>query len=428
MAFEDVFGGLLGAGLNYFTDPSRKLSQQNLDLANQYDQKRQGAFNTYSGQLSGMLPELQAGYQPRGGTVTGGLATGTYDPTSGTTNFTLDPRVKSLMDQYLTGAQKQMSLAGSTDPQVLGQQRVDAVAKLMQPQRDAEQAKLMRDLQAKGLAGISTYAGSPTGTSQNPYMAAMQGARQQTDARTALDSLQMGEQYLNSLMSRSNNMLGGALGINSMGASTGQAAQALGNQLTQQQRAATDAQIALKGEAYKQQMMANAPSDRIFAAMMEKNAADASRKGGLLDALIPTGSKVLAEVLGKALGSNGNSGGLLEKLLGALKGGGGGGASGSGTLDAQTIASLFSTDPVNGMYGLGPDAGIAAEYPEFSTALWGSQDPGEQALVDYINSGYGQGDNFGFDFGTPAFDYGAWGGSGNDYNWGGDFVDYGEYL
>jgi len=323
MAFQDVFGGLFGAGLNYFGDQGTRLADKNIELVNQFEDKRKNAYNTYSGQLAGLLPGLEEAYVPRGGNVTGGLATGTYDPTSGTTKFDLDPRVKSLMDQYLAGASKQMGLAGDTDPQRIGADRVAKAQALMAPGREAQQNKLMRDLQSRGLLGVASHDGSPTGNAQNPYMAAMAGAQKQADERLAVDSLQMGEEYLDRLMSRSGGMLGNAMGINDMGLKYAGAATNLGNMLTQQKREAGNMKAGLLSDVYKQQMLANSPSEKLYAAQLSQAAAEAARKQGLINGLIPAGTSLATQLLQRLLGGNGSNGGgsgILNQLLSGVRG------------------------------------------------------------------------------------------------------------
>jgi hypothetical protein len=207
------------------------------------------------------------------------LATGTADPATGTVSSTLDPRVQGLFDKYLQGSQQQMGLAGNFDPRALAQERLAAQQALLAPQRAKQEADLFRNLQAKGLLGTGTFSsGLPGGEASNPYMAAIQGAKAQADAKLASESLTEGENYLDRLLKRSSGLFGNAQTISNAGAQTGAAAANYGQQLTSDQRAATNATTGLFKESFGAQRDAALPSGAVTQAKNAQAAADSARR------------------------------------------------------------------------------------------------------------------------------------------------------
>jgi hypothetical protein len=272
--------GLLTAGTGWYTaNQGSKLADTYVSNAQGDAAQRRGAYNAYADQLTGLAPQVTAGYTPRGATVRTAMATGTSDPATGTVSSTLDPRVQGLFDKYLKGSEKQMGLAGDFDPRTLATERLNAQQALLAPQRAKQEADLFRTLQAKGLLGSGSFAsGLPGGASSNPYMAAMQGAQAQADAKLAADSLTEGENYLDRLLRRSGGMLGNAQSISNAGAATGAAAANFGQQLTADQRAGTNAVTGLFKEAYGAQRDAALPSGAVTQAQNAQAKADAARR------------------------------------------------------------------------------------------------------------------------------------------------------
>jgi hypothetical protein len=272
--------GLLNIGTGLYTaNQGSKLADQYVGNAQGDAAQRRGAYNAYASQIAGLAPQVTAGYTPRGATVRTALATGTSDPASGVVSNTLDPRVQGLFDKYLKGSEKQMGLAGDFDPRTLAKERLDAQMALLAPQRAKQEADMFRQLQAKGLLGSGTFSsGLPGGASSNPYMAAIQGAQAQADAKLAADSLTEGENYLDRLLKRSGGLFGNAQTISNAGAATGAAAANFGQQLTADQRAATNATTGLFKEAYGAQRDAALPSGAVTQALNAQAKADAARR------------------------------------------------------------------------------------------------------------------------------------------------------
>ena len=272
--------GLLKFGTGLYTaNQGSKLADQYVGNAQADAAARRGAYNAYATQLAGLAPQVTAGYTPRAATVRTALATGMADPTTGVVSNTLDPRVQGLFNKYLQGAEKQMGLAGDFDPRTLAQERLNQQLGLLAPVRAKQEADMFRTLQRKGLLGSATFSsGLPGGAASNPYMAAMQGAQAQADAALAANSLTEGENYLDRLLKRSGGLFGNAQTISNAGAATGAAAAGFGQQLTADQRRATDAVTDLFKAAYGAQRDAALPSGAVTQALNAQAAADAARR------------------------------------------------------------------------------------------------------------------------------------------------------
>lgn len=142
-------------------------------------------------------------------------------------------------EQALAG--KSLALAGSMDPQQMAAQRYTAQQELMAPGEEAQRQDLMRQLQKQGLLGLSSHAAVPgvittPGQAVNPYVAAMLAAQQTQRAKSAYQSLNEGDQYLDRLISRSTSL-----------SAPGRAATALAAQTKNLTPKPSIAQLLLKG-------------------------------------------------------------------------------------------------------------------------------------------------------------------------------------
>lgn len=134
-----------------------------------------------------------------------------------------------LYESQLASAGNLQAQAGGVTPQA----EFDAMRGLVQPGRAADQASLMRQLQAKGLMGVSNYTGaSPTaptgvGTPQgqswtpgmltNPHMAALFAAQQGADARMAAGAIGSSRAEQSRLLNESRAQSGAATGSQQRG-------------------------------------------------------------------------------------------------------------------------------------------------------------------------------------------------------------------
>lgn len=126
-----------------------------------------------------------------------------------------------LYDQQQELAGRSLALARGADPKAMAAERFAEQQKLLAPGNEADMNNLMQMLQSKGLLGLSSYSAVP-GTQQqgapvNPYVASLLAAQQGAKAKSAYQSLEEGENYLDQLVRR-----GGALQNQ---ATSGQAAQ-----------------------------------------------------------------------------------------------------------------------------------------------------------------------------------------------------------
>lgn len=112
-------------------------------------------------------------------------------------------------EQALAG--KSLALAGSMDPKQMAAERYGSQQALMAPGEEAQRQDLMRQLQKQGLLGLSSHAAVPgvvttPGQAVNPYVAAMLAAQQTQRAKSAYQSLDEGQQYLDKLINRSTSL------------------------------------------------------------------------------------------------------------------------------------------------------------------------------------------------------------------------------
>jgi hypothetical protein len=187
-------------------------------------------------------------------------------------------------------------------------ERLAAQQDILAPIRAAEDAKLYRTLQAKGLAGLGSHEGSVSGA-QNPIAAALYGARAQADKKAAYESLREGEDYLDSLLRRSRGLFSSAEGVEG----TGRRALDVGGQFTdkftrneaEKTRAVTDllkeAYAAQRKGAYDQSAM-----DRILEAEKSAGSAKAMRTGEAI--------KGGTDILGTILKGTGGLSGLFGNI------------------------------------------------------------------------------------------------------------------
>ena len=127
-----------------------------------------------------------------------------------------------LYNQQQQLAGQSLALAQGADPQAMAAERFAAQQALLAPGEEAQRQDLMRQLQAKGLLGLSSHAAVPgvvttPGQPVNPYVASLLAAQQTQRAKSAFDSLREGEGYLDRLIDRSGMLQRGAQGARSTG-------------------------------------------------------------------------------------------------------------------------------------------------------------------------------------------------------------------
>lgn len=113
-----------------------------------------------------------------------------------------------LYDASMAASGRALGQAGSMDPQAFAQQRFDAQRGLLSGVDAKSEADLMRQLQAKGLLGVSNYNPgvegiAPGTTAMNPHLAAFYAARNARDARMSADSLDAGQAQIDRYLKRS---------------------------------------------------------------------------------------------------------------------------------------------------------------------------------------------------------------------------------
>jgi hypothetical protein len=345
--WDNIGGGMLGAGLNLWAgNQAVDAARSAADRAAGSDEQRRAAYGTYSGQLAGLAPEVSAGMQMRPATATTGFAKSSIDPTTGQVGYGLNAQTQGMFDKYMQGAKQSVDLAGGFNPEEMAAKRFAAQQKLLAPQRAAEEAALTRKLQKQGLLGVgSTQGVAEGGAAQNPYMAALQGARAQSDARAAYDSLNEGESYLDRLLGRSKGMFSAAEGVDATGRKALDVAGDWTNRFTSNEanRAKTVADLKARAfEAQRQGAFDQTAMDRILEARKGADAAKVARTSGLAS---PSNVGMFSNLLG--------SGGLnLFGKVGGLFGSG----SGSNFYDG---GQSYSYDVPSLDYGSTWDSGAA---------------------------------------------------------------------
>jgi hypothetical protein len=113
-----------------------------------------------------------------------------------------------LYDQAMGASGVALSRAGSMDPKAAAAERFNAAQGLLSGTDAASEAALWRNLQAKGMLGLSSYDPGASGVSTaggpiNPIAAAHYAARNQRNAQMSYDALNEGEGQIDRMLSRS---------------------------------------------------------------------------------------------------------------------------------------------------------------------------------------------------------------------------------
>jgi hypothetical protein len=113
-----------------------------------------------------------------------------------------------LYDEAMAASRGALSRAGSMDPKAAAQERFNAAQGLLSGQDAASEAALWRNLQAKGMLGLSSYDPGASGVSTaggpiNPIAAAHYAARNQRNAQMSYDALNEGEGQIDRMLQRS---------------------------------------------------------------------------------------------------------------------------------------------------------------------------------------------------------------------------------
>lgn len=113
-----------------------------------------------------------------------------------------------LYDEAMMASRGALSRAGSMDPKAAAAERFNAAQGLLSGKDAAGDAALWRELQAKGMLGLSSYDPGASGVSTangpvNPIAAAHYAARNQRDAEMAYNALNEGEGQIDRMLGRS---------------------------------------------------------------------------------------------------------------------------------------------------------------------------------------------------------------------------------
>lgn len=122
--------------------------------------------------------------------------------------------------QALAG--RSLDLAQNMDPKAMAAERFAAQQSLVAPGEEAQRQDLMRQLQAQGLLGVASHGAVPgvvttPGQPVNPYFASLLAAQQTARQKSAYESLNEGERYLDQLINRAGTVQGQAQGAQQSG-------------------------------------------------------------------------------------------------------------------------------------------------------------------------------------------------------------------
>lgn len=341
--WNNIGSGLINAGMGYWSGSQGvDAAKAAADAAVGSDAKRKASYDLEAARLQGLVPGTAAGMSMKPATATTSFAKSKIDPATGQVGYELTPEAGGLFSGYMTGAQKSLDLAGGMDPKAHAAERLAAQQELLAPQRAAEEANMMRKLQAKGLFGLGSHEGSTSGA-QNPFAAALYGARSQADKKAAYESLNEGEAYLDRLLKRSGGMFDYAKDVEGTGRDALKIGTDWTDRFTRNEQEKTRATTDLLKEAYKAERMGGYDSDaeaRILNAAKAAGSASAARTSGAIT----------------------SGAGMLDTILK-----GAGGLSGI----ASSIGNLFSGSSTPSWFsGSNFDSGDYGSYSDF-TDSWG---------------------------------------------------------
>jgi hypothetical protein len=222
------------------------------------DEARRQAYLDYANRIFASIPGIADAYSPDAYREIGQFGTVEIDPETGEARFVPNAEGQSSLDSLIGAADKVIDQILDTDTSKLSAEEFEKAITELQGKRDADFAKLMRVLYARGMLGLATYGEAfenpftgrtesyqlEDGQAANPYMASYLSGIERENAELAGKSMNSAEDFVDQLLSqstdltnqlgaRSGNMLDAILGARGRYGDITAAGQSRGNALAQ---------------------------------------------------------------------------------------------------------------------------------------------------------------------------------------------------
>lgn len=220
--------------------------------------ERRQAYLDYANRVFASIPEIADAYTPDFFAENSSMGRVEIDPATGEARYIITPEGQKSLDGMMNAADRAIDQILETDTSKLSETEFQKKVEALRGKRDADLAKLMRIMYARGMLGLATYQTGFTnpltgrmegyqlgeGQEANPYLAAYQAGVERENAELASKSLNDAQDFIDSLVANgtgsmeglgraSTNMIDAILGARSRYDARNAGEQERGNALAQ---------------------------------------------------------------------------------------------------------------------------------------------------------------------------------------------------